>query len=66
MEARLNLEDAPASLSDELRSQNNDQTSALLHAASQVLDVGWWGEGVGAEEELERGLICLQIGKWNS
>lgn len=41
MEARLYLEDAPPSFSDKLWGQNDDETSALIHASSQVFNVGW-------------------------
>lgn len=49
MEAGLDLEDAPSSFGYELRSQNDDETPALVDATSQVLDVG-----CGAEPEMKR------------
>lgn len=41
VEACLYLENAPPSFGDKLRSQNDDETSALVHATGQVLNVGW-------------------------
>lgn len=43
VEAGLDLEDAPSSFGNKLRSQNNDETPALVNATSQVLDVGCGG-----------------------
>lgn len=40
MEAGLDLEDAPSSFGYEFRSQDDDETPALVDATSQVLDVG--------------------------
>lgn len=39
METSLNQEDTPASFGNKIWSQNKDETSALIHAASQVLNV---------------------------
>lgn len=47
VEACLDLENAPPPFGNELRSQNDDESPALLHAAGQVLDVGWKTETCG-------------------
>lgn len=39
METSLNQEDTPASFGNKIWSQNKDETSALIHAASQVFNV---------------------------
>lgn len=52
VEAGLYLEDTPPSFGDKLWGQDDDEPSALLHAASQVLDIGWGG---GRSEKRQTG-----------
>lgn len=52
VEACLYLEDAPPSFGNKLWSQNNDQTSALLNATSQVLNISWEKKGRGGQDEM--------------